>query len=240
MRTSPASGSAPRSRSHGTRNTRPGDTGHGSRRRAMTRPCCRTTTRERPVLAGPQQRAAAGGRDVTGPDEPRAHPGERRPGGDPDRGKRFRRVLQVARDLRGHVPPVQGGDVRGVDRVQQVACPEDAGHGRAQGRVNHRALVPGVDLGAAGPGQLVIGDPVPAEDHGVAVEDAPLAAVQVLQLDGPDPVAPDDPADPGAPGDRDAEPEPPGEGNRRVRFRRRVLGGHQRRGAAGLPQRQHR
>ena len=78
------------------------------------------------------------------------------------------------------MPSVQGGDVGGVDRVQQVAGGEDAVGGGAQRGVHDRSSVLGVDLDAAQAGQFVVGNPAPGEDHRVAGEGAPSPGVDVL------------------------------------------------------------
>jgi hypothetical protein len=191
------------------------------------------------VLAGPQRRVAAGGGNVAGADEPGADPGKRRLGPEPDRGAAGLGPGQVAQHGADDVPSVQGGDVGGVDRVEQVADREDAVGGGAQPGVHDGAQVLGVDLETAQAGQFVIGNPVPGEDHGVAGEGPPLPVIEVLELDRADPVPADHAGDPGAPGDRHAQAQPPRGGHRGVGLRPTVLGGHQRGPAARGPQGQH-
>ena len=74
----------------------------------------------------------------------------------------------------GNVLAVEGGDVGGVDRVQQVADGEDAGVDRGERGIDKGALGFWVHGEAGGAGEFVIGDPVPAVAEVVTVAgDAP-------------------------------------------------------------------
>ena len=87
---------------------------------------------------------------------------------------------------------VEGGDVGGVDGVQQVADREDAGALVRRRGVDERAEGAGVELDAAGAGEFVVGDPVAGEDDGVAVEVAARSGVEVFDRHGLDAVPADD------------------------------------------------
>ncbi len=107
---------------------------------------------------------------------------------------------------------VEGGGVRGADRVQEVSGGVDPGAAGAQGGVDEGAAGAGVEVEAAVAGEFVVGDPVSGEDDRVAVDGAAGAGVEVFDLDGFDAGTADDADQPGAVGDGGAEEGARGEG----------------------------
>ena len=88
------------------------------------------------------------------------------------------------------VVPPGGGTVEDNDPPRQehlgrIESPPNSGCSRcagAQGAVHAGPAGGGVDVQADGAGELVVGDPVPGGDDGVAADGPPGAAVQVLDL----------------------------------------------------------
>ena len=244
--TSPPSRRTSRSRAEGTRSTRPGAAGHGSRATGDHA----TVLDDRDDAGAADRRVAAagaagrrGGGRVAGAQQRRRDPAQRRlrrrcgPRGPAARGG------EPAADADGDVPAVEGGDVGGVDGVQR-GCPaaKTPGAARAQRGVDARARsVPGSRSRPAEPGELVVGDPVAGEDDGVARDAAAGAGAQVLELDGLDPLPAPIRDDPGArrrPGSAARAGAASRNGGVRLAGRRaRVV--EQRRPAARLAQREH-
>ena len=84
---------------------------------------------------------------------------------------------------------VEGADVGGLGRVQQVPGREHPGPGGAQRRVDERAERAPIELAAGHHRQLVVRDPVGREDHQVAIDRAGAARVEIGQLDRLDPLS---------------------------------------------------
>ena len=153
----------------GTRNTRPGEAGQGNDFRAMTLPSWRTTIlgiRTR-VSVHSRSRLRAGAMSPGRRMRARSSAGVVRPGIADTVGM----VRSVRADMPngfGNVSAVEGGDVGGVDRVQQVADGEDAGSTGARQRLSTGGLrFLGRHSGEAGSaGEYVIGDPVTGPTRG--------------------------------------------------------------------------
>ena len=123
-----------------------------------------------------------------------------------------RDAVEVAEHVLGYRVAVECGDVGGVDGVGEIADGEDVRSARGLAGVDGWASCPGVHVQASGARELVIGDPVAGEHHGVAGHGAARMGFEVLYLDGVDPITADDLGDAGAGGNRDPEREPAGNG----------------------------
>ena len=164
-----------------------GATRHDSRQALAPERAVVLGDRESAASGGARSRAARSGRAAGGPAGAARALGAIQPSGGSHvirtRSRGPCAVREVAATRRCRVAPAQRRDVRLLGPVQHVARREHAGRARCAGRRR--------PPGRACPGrarcrqhrQLVVGDPVGAEDDGVARHAAGAAAVEVGQLD---------------------------------------------------------
>ena len=170
------------------------------------------------MLARAQREVAAGGWARRGREGVGRDPSERRLARDRHAVRGPCAVREEDRDTGCRVTPAQRRHVRLLGSVQQVAHREHAGARGAQGGVHGGATRDRIELDPGQHRQLVVGDPVGAEDDGVAGHAARAAAVEVGQLDPLDPLAAADRAHPRARphGDPVAQPRAEPKGAQRL------------------------
>ena len=147
--------------------------------------------------------------------------------------------MQKGVDGACRVTPAQGRDVGRLGRVHQIAGGEHAARGRAQIAIDARPPRRRIHDESAATRQLVVGNPVAGEDHGVARDAVRGAGLHVRDLDGLHATRADDVRHAVRGQNRGAMASGAEPLVREIRLMSRVLGDHRRHGRAGVRQRQH-
>ena len=136
---------------------------------------------ENPTRA--QQEAVPGRRMAGTEQQVGDDPGERAASGKPEMLRPLPSASQVRRDGPRGMSAVEGAEVGGLGRMNEVAGGEHTGPGRAEAGIDQRPEAPRVQLAGGHHRELVVRDPIRREDHQVAVDLAGAAGVELGELD---------------------------------------------------------